>query len=47
LNEKGQAEVNPATCKGCGSCVPACRSGAPSLQGFTEGAIMAQLATMW
>ena len=42
MNEKGKAEVNPATCKGCGVCVASCRSGAPNLLGFTEGAILAQ-----
>ena len=47
MNEKDKAEVNPATCKGCGVCVASCRSGAPNLLGFTEGAILAQINDMY
>ena len=47
MNEKNKAEVNPATCKGCGVCVASCRSGAPNLLGFTEGAILAQIEEMY
>ncbi len=42
-DEKGLAAVNPSLCKGCGLCVAACRSGAPNLQGFSTGDVLAQL----
>jgi heterodisulfide reductase subunit A len=46
LDENGKAVVNPATCKGCGTCVSACRSGAPDLPGFSSASIMAQINTL-
>jgi heterodisulfide reductase subunit A len=42
-DENGLAEVNEALCKGCGLCTAACRSGAPSLGGFTHQEILAQV----
>lgn len=42
-DENGLAEVNEALCKGCGLCTAACRSGAPSLGGFTQQEILAQV----
>ena len=44
FNENNLAQVNEALCKGCGLCVSSCRSGAPSLKGFTEAAILDQVA---
>jgi len=43
LDDKGKAVVNEALCKGCGNCAASCRSGAPSLKGFTDAAIFAQI----
>jgi heterodisulfide reductase subunit A len=43
LDEKGKAKVNEALCKGCGNCDAACRSGSPSLKGFADEAIFAQI----
>ncbi len=45
-DEQQLAEVNPALCKGCGLCMAGCRSSAPSLGGFTQESIMAQLEAM-
>jgi heterodisulfide reductase subunit A2 len=45
-DEHQLAEVNPALCKGCGLCMAGCRSSAPSLGGFTQESIMAQLEAM-
>jgi heterodisulfide reductase subunit A len=43
LDEKHKAEVNEALCKGCGLCAASCRSGAPSLKGFSNQAIFSQI----
>ncbi|MBU1741656.1 MAG: 4Fe-4S binding protein, partial [Proteobacteria bacterium] len=43
LDEKNIAVVNEALCKGCGTCVAACRSGAPSLRGFTNAEVFSQI----
>ncbi len=45
-DENKLAEVNPALCKGCGLCMASCRSSAANLGGFTQEAIMAQLAAL-
>ncbi len=37
------AEVNPALCKGCGACSAACPSEAPSLMGFDNNQLYAQI----
>ncbi|MDR0882553.1 MAG: FAD-dependent oxidoreductase [Candidatus Adiutrix sp.] len=42
--EKGKAVVNEAMCKGCGVCASSCRSDAPSLRGFTNAGLFAQIA---
>jgi heterodisulfide reductase subunit A len=42
--EKGKAVVNEALCKGCGNCASSCRSDAPSLRGFTNAGLFAQIA---
>lgn len=42
--EKGKAVVNEAMCKGCGTCSVSCRSDAPSLRGFTNAGLFAQIA---
>ena len=47
FDEDGLAKVNEATCKGCGVCTASCRSGAPSLKGFTQADIMAMVDTMF
>jgi len=44
LNDELKAEVNEALCKGCGTCAASCRSGAPSLKGFTNQEVFAQIA---
>ena len=44
LNDQGIAEINESLCKGCGTCVASCRCGAPSLRGFTNQAVFAQIA---
>jgi heterodisulfide reductase subunit A len=44
LDEQGKAVVNEALCKGCGLCAASCRSGAPSLKGFSNEAVLAQVA---
>jgi heterodisulfide reductase subunit A len=41
VNEK--AEVNPALCQGCGTCVAACPSGAITALHFTDDEIVAQI----
>ena len=46
LMSKGLAVVNEALCKGCGTCVASCRSGAPNLRGFTTQDVMAQIEAM-
>jgi heterodisulfide reductase subunit A len=45
LDEKGKAVVNEALCKGCGNCSSSCRSDAPSLRGFTNAGLFAQIAS--
>jgi heterodisulfide reductase subunit A len=45
LDEKGKAVVNEAMCKGCGNCASSCRSDAPSLRGFTNAGLFAQIAS--
>ncbi len=44
LDENELAMVNEALCKGCGTCSSTCRSGAPSLKGFTNAGIFAQIS---
>jgi heterodisulfide reductase subunit A len=46
-DEKGLAVVNEALCKGCGTCVASCRSGAPNLKGFTTQDVMAQIEALF
>ena len=41
--ETGSAEVNPALCKGCGACAAACPSEAPTLMGFNNQQLYAQI----
>ncbi len=41
--EKFVAEVNQALCKGCGACAAACPSEAPSLMGFDNNQLYAQI----
>lgn len=43
LDDKGKAVVNEAMCKGCGNCASSCRSDAPSLRGFTNAGLFAQI----
>ncbi|MDR2349150.1 MAG: FAD-dependent oxidoreductase [Deltaproteobacteria bacterium] len=45
LDDKGKAVVNEALCKGCGNCSSSCRSDAPSLRGFTNAGLFAQIAS--
>ncbi|MDR1870942.1 MAG: FAD-dependent oxidoreductase [Deltaproteobacteria bacterium] len=45
LDDKGKAVVNEAMCKGCGNCASSCRSDAPSLRGFTNAGLFAQIET--
>jgi heterodisulfide reductase subunit A len=45
LDEKGKSVVNEAMCKGCGNCASSCRSDAPSLRGFTNAGLFAQIAS--
>jgi heterodisulfide reductase subunit A len=45
-DENGLAEVNQALCKGCGTCVASCRSGAPNLRGFSNQDVMAQITAI-
>ncbi|MDR2352374.1 MAG: 4Fe-4S binding protein, partial [Deltaproteobacteria bacterium] len=45
LDDKGKAVVNEAMCKGCGNCASSCRSDAPSLRGFTNAGLFAQIAS--
>jgi heterodisulfide reductase subunit A len=42
-NRKFVAEVNPALCKGCGACAAVCPSEAPTLMGFDNNQIYAQI----
>jgi heterodisulfide reductase subunit A len=42
--EKHKSVVNEALCKGCGNCASSCRSDAPSLRGFTNAGLFAQIA---
>ncbi|MBU0988122.1 MAG: FAD-dependent oxidoreductase, partial [Proteobacteria bacterium] len=42
-NKKYVAEVNQALCKGCGACAAACPSEAPTLMGFDNNQIYAQI----
>jgi heterodisulfide reductase subunit A len=46
VGEKLVAQVNKALCKGCGACVASCRSGSIDLKGFTNEAIVAQIAQL-
>jgi len=41
--EKKVSQVNSALCKGCGTCVAACPSGAMTGYGFTDRQINAEL----
>jgi heterodisulfide reductase subunit A2 len=41
--DTGIAEVNPALCKGCGACAAACPSEAPTLLGFNNRQLYAQI----
>jgi heterodisulfide reductase subunit A len=41
--EQNVAQVNQALCKGCGACAAACPSEAPSLMGFNNRQIYAQI----
>jgi len=41
--DKFVAEVNPALCKGCGACSAACPSEAPTLMGFDNNQLYAQI----
>ncbi|MDF1540210.1 MAG: 4Fe-4S binding protein, partial [Candidatus Thorarchaeota archaeon] len=43
LNERGVSEVNPAICKGCGTCTSTCPSSAISSQHYTNGQISAMI----
>ena len=43
LNDLGYAEVNPALCKGCGTCTSTCASGAMASQHYTDGQIAAMI----
>ncbi len=42
-DKKFVAEVNPALCKGCGACSAACPSEAPTLMGFDNNQLYAQI----
>ena len=42
-NQKFVAEVNPALCKGCGACAAVCPSEAPTLMGFNNNQLYAQI----
>jgi len=42
-NIKSVAEVNPALCKGCGACAAVCPSEAPTLMGFSNNQMYAQI----
>ncbi|OEU66503.1 MAG: heterodisulfide reductase [Desulfobacterales bacterium PC51MH44] len=42
-HKKFVAEVNPALCKGCGACSATCPSEAPSLMGFDNNQLYAQI----
>jgi heterodisulfide reductase subunit A len=42
-NKKLVAEVNPALCKGCGACSATCPSEAPTLMGFDNNQMYAQI----
>jgi heterodisulfide reductase subunit A len=37
------AEVNAALCKGCGACAAVCPSEAPTLMGFNNNQLYAQI----
>jgi heterodisulfide reductase subunit A len=41
--QKFVAEVNPALCKGCGACAAVCPSEAPTLMGFNNNQLYAQI----
>jgi heterodisulfide reductase subunit A len=42
-NQKFVAEVNAALCKGCGACAAVCPSEAPTLMGFNNNQLYAQI----
>jgi heterodisulfide reductase subunit A len=42
-NNDEKAEVNPALCQGCGTCVAACPSGAITALHYTDDEIVAQI----
>ncbi|MDD3024296.1 MAG: 4Fe-4S binding protein, partial [Syntrophomonadaceae bacterium] len=37
------AEVNSSLCQGCGACVPACRTAALNLKGFSDDQLAAEV----
>jgi heterodisulfide reductase subunit A len=41
--EKGISEINDALCKGCGTCVSACPSGASQQYHFRDNQILAEI----
>ncbi|MDP2719967.1 MAG: CoB--CoM heterodisulfide reductase iron-sulfur subunit A family protein [Dehalococcoidia bacterium] len=45
-NGKSIAVVNEGLCKGCGLCVAACRSTAPSLKGYTDAQILSEVLAL-
>jgi heterodisulfide reductase subunit A len=45
-HDKKTAEVNPALCKGCGACAAACPSEAPTLMGFSNRQMYAQIKSL-
>ena len=44
MSNAAHAEINAALCKGCGTCVGACPSGAMDQQHFKTDQIMAQIS---
>jgi heterodisulfide reductase subunit A len=45
--EKGISEINDALCKGCGTCVSACPSGAAQQKHFRDTQIFAEIEGMF
>jgi len=37
------AEINTSLCQGCGACLPACRTAALNLKGFTHEQLAAEV----